>query len=377
MREYIVKAGDTLSKIAERLLGSPGRWRLLAEANELTDPNRIQIGQKLTIPSLEPAKAPVVLNPSDPPPSGDLRDVIFSVEGKKVFALLANTDERIYIGIRHKAGLYRIGRIRPEEALERAGAELARLQLSGSERRVLEATAENEGALDAINTWDNSFLSFGMFQWTAGPADNEGELPALLAVIRTHYPVEFEHYWGRFGLGLEDVNGPTGWFTLNGIRLVSADQKQALREFVWSLRFIRAGEDSKIQAAQLLHAVSRLDTFYFERQDRLGGFALSELITSEYGVALLLDNHVNRPGYLVGTIERALELQGRTPSQLAAAGDESAFLRDYLSIRKDFGGTRAMTDSDRRAEVTRGYVTEGLLSDRRGTFESNRALRAA
>lgn len=377
MREYTVKAGDTLSKIAERLLGAAGRWRLLAEANELTDPNRIQIGQKLTIPSLEPAQAPVVLNPSDPPPSGDLRDVIFSVEGKKVFALLANTDERIYIGIRHKAGLYRSGRIRPEEALERAGAELARLQLSSSERRVLEATAENEGALDAINTWDNSFLSFGMFQWTAGAGDGQGELPALLELIHEHYPVEFDHYWGRFGLGVEAVNGPTGWFTLNGIRLTAPDQKEVLRDFVWSLRFIRAGEDAKIQAAQLLHAISRLDTFYFARQSRLGGFALSELITSEYGVALLLDNHVNRPGYLVGTLERALKRQGRTASQLAAAGDEAGFLREYLRVRKEFGGTRAMTDSDRRAEVTRSYVNDGLLSDRRGTFESNRTLRSA
>ena len=376
MREYIVKAGDTLSKIAERLLGSPGRWRLLAEANALTDPNKIQVGQKLTIPSLEPAQAPVVLNPSDPPPVGDLRDVIFSVEGSKVFALLANTDERIYLGIRHKEGLYRIGRIRPEEALSRAGVELARLQLSLSERRVLEATAENEGALDAINTWDNSFMSFGMFQWTAGQADTEGELPALLAVVQQQYPVEFEHYWGRFGLGLEDVGAATGWLTINGLRLVSKTDKTPLREFAWALRFIRAGEDAKIQAAQLLHAIARVDQFYFQRQERLGGLPLSQLITSEYGVALLLDNHVNRPGYLVGTIERALERQGRTASQLAAAGDETGFLREYLRVRAEFGGTRAMTDSDRRAEVTRRYVNDGLLSDRRGAFESNRDLRA-
>lgn len=376
MFEYFVKSGDTLSKIAERLLGSAGRWRLLAEANELTDPNKIYVGQRLTVPSLEPSLAPTVLNPSDPPLEGDLRDVIFSVEGKKVFALLADTEERIYLGIRHKLGLYRIGRIRPETALSQAGEELTRLQLSLSERRVLEATAENEGALDALNTWDNSFLSFGMFQWTAGAGDAEGELPALLAVIRRLYPVEFEHYWGRFGLGLEDVGPVTGWLTLDGVRLDLAELKEELREFAWALRFVRAGEDAKIQAAQLLHAVHRLDQFYFVGRDRLGGLPLSSLVTSEYGVALLLDNHVNRPAFVEGTVARALDRKGWTAAQLAAAGDERGFLDEYLRVRKDYGGTRAMTDSDRRAEVTRRYVQDGLLSDRRGTFESNRELRS-
>src|SRR5690606_10334256 len=160
--------------------------------------------------SLEQSAAPVVLNPSHQPPAGDLSDVIFSVEGNKVFALLVGSDERIYIGTRFKEGLFRNGRIRPEEALERSSAELDRLQLSHSERQVLDATAENEGALDAINTWDNSFLSFGMFQWTAGPADRPGELAALLAVIGESYPDELEHYFGRFGLGIEGLSGPIG-----------------------------------------------------------------------------------------------------------------------------------------------------------------------
>ncbi len=375
MSEYIVRAGDTLSKIAEKLLGSPGRWRLLAEANALTDPNRIHVGQTLVVPSLDTASAPDVLNPSEPPPTGDLREVIFSVEGNKVFALLADTDERIYLGIAHKEGLYRIGRIRPEEALQRSGPELSRLQLSLSERRVLEATAENEGALDAINTWDNAFLSFGMFQWTSGQAGQPGELPALMALVKSSYPKEFDHYWGRFGMDIQGVQGATGWLTVNGLRLRTETEKQGLRDFAWALRFIRAGEDAKVQAAQLLHAVARLDQFYFRAQPRLGGLPLAQLITSEYGVALLLDNHVNRPGYLVGSVERALQQLGRSPAQLAGTGDETAFLREYLKVRKDFGGTRAMTDSDRRAQITRRYVTNGSISDRRGTFESNRSAR--
>ncbi|MBI1353851.1 MAG: LysM peptidoglycan-binding domain-containing protein [Acidobacteria bacterium] len=377
MQEYTVRAGDSLSKIAEKLLGSAGRWRLLAEANELADPNQIRVGQILRIPSLEPAVAPAVLNPSHPPPDGDLSDVVFSVEGNKVFALLVGSEERIYVGTRFRLGLFRNGRIRPEEALERSSAELDRLRLSDSERHVLDATAENEGALDAINTWDNSFLSFGMFQWTAGPAGAPGELASLLGRIQSNYPEEFQHYFGRFGLALEGLSGGAGWISLNNRRLVSEEDKQPLRDFKWALRFIRAGEDAKIQTAQLLHAIGRLDQFYFEPQERLGGLAFSELITSEYGVALLLDNHVNRPAFVVGTLERALEQLGRTPQQLASSGDERPYLKKYLEVRADFGGTRAMTDSDRRAQVTRSHVTSGLISESRGTFVSHRQQRNA
>ena len=50
---YVVKAGDSLSKIAEALLGDGDRWPEILDANKslISDPNRIQPGQKLTIPA--------------------------------------------------------------------------------------------------------------------------------------------------------------------------------------------------------------------------------------------------------------------------------------------------------------------------------------
>jgi nucleoid-associated protein YgaU len=49
--EYIVQEGDTLAEIAEQHLGSQGDWELIAKANNLEDPDRIFVGQHLTIPS--------------------------------------------------------------------------------------------------------------------------------------------------------------------------------------------------------------------------------------------------------------------------------------------------------------------------------------
>lgn len=50
---YIVKKGDTLSKIAQREMGSQSLWRKLYEANKKTigpDSDKIKVGQKLVIP---------------------------------------------------------------------------------------------------------------------------------------------------------------------------------------------------------------------------------------------------------------------------------------------------------------------------------------
>ena len=49
---YEVQAGDTLSKIAGKLLGDPKRWKEIFQANQdqIKNPDLIQIGWKLRIP---------------------------------------------------------------------------------------------------------------------------------------------------------------------------------------------------------------------------------------------------------------------------------------------------------------------------------------
>lgn len=51
-RHYTVKAGDSLSKIAQREYGDGSKWRAIYEANRgtITDPDLIHPGQELTIP---------------------------------------------------------------------------------------------------------------------------------------------------------------------------------------------------------------------------------------------------------------------------------------------------------------------------------------
>jgi nucleoid-associated protein YgaU len=50
---YTVKAGDTLSKISKQVYGSPNQYMKIFEANkdQLSDPDKIQVGQELKIPA--------------------------------------------------------------------------------------------------------------------------------------------------------------------------------------------------------------------------------------------------------------------------------------------------------------------------------------
>ena len=49
-RRYTVQRGDTLSGIAQKMLGDASRYMEIARLNRLTDPSRIQVGQTLALP---------------------------------------------------------------------------------------------------------------------------------------------------------------------------------------------------------------------------------------------------------------------------------------------------------------------------------------
>jgi len=52
-KTYVVKSGDSLSKIAKLELGSSSKWQLIYNANQKTigkDPNKLKPGQKLVMP---------------------------------------------------------------------------------------------------------------------------------------------------------------------------------------------------------------------------------------------------------------------------------------------------------------------------------------
>ena len=51
-RDYTIKSGDSLSKIAKRFYGDAGDWQRIYQANkdQIKDPDLIHPGQKIIIP---------------------------------------------------------------------------------------------------------------------------------------------------------------------------------------------------------------------------------------------------------------------------------------------------------------------------------------
>ena len=48
---YIVKSGDNLSNISKSFYGTAGEYTKIAQANNISNPDKIQVGQKLKIPA--------------------------------------------------------------------------------------------------------------------------------------------------------------------------------------------------------------------------------------------------------------------------------------------------------------------------------------
>ena len=239
--------------------------------------------------------------------------------------------------------------------------------------RVMEAVSENEGKLEAINTWDDCFMTFGVFQWTAGQKTDAGELPALLARLKQEEPAAFHTFFGQHGLDVQGVVSnpgtiPTGMFTLDGAPLATAAAKEKLRTLEWAYRFWLAGHDNAVRAVQVKQAMDRLQIFYRSAKHQINGRPIADYVSSECGVALLLDQHVNRPGHVPKTLRAAVEALPGVPADPSKWTDahERKLLQKYVELR----AATNMTDSTKRAQVVLGAVTDGVISDARGSFNA-------
>jgi peptidoglycan hydrolase-like protein with peptidoglycan-binding domain len=269
---------------------------------------------------------------------------------------------------RFKKGVYLYGKQRPLEFIKNNKSTLTELGLTDSAINVMVAVSENEGNLDAVNTWDNSFMTFGMFQWTLGAGGNKGELPALLKKIKALNPSVFEQYYGQFGLDVTETNDRYGYFLLNGKKIANNSSKETLRSNQWAFNFWKSGLDPLVQSVQIQHASSRLKTFYRSKQYKIDSYFIADLITSEYGMGLVLDNHVNRPGYVAPCLKAAMDQAHLSNPAEWSTREELLLIDTYLKVRNSYG-KYPMTDAAKRAAVTKKYLKNGIISAERGSFQ--------
>lgn len=142
-----------------------------------------------------------------------------------------------------RKGVYTVGSQKTADFIKENKSSLSG-NLTESAMNLMIAVSENEGNLDAVNTWDNSFMTFGMFQWTIGVSGDPGELPALVKKIKAADESVFQKYFGQYGLDLGKTGKINGYFTLKGagdtevVTLNTSENKELLRNYEWGLLFL-------------------------------------------------------------------------------------------------------------------------------------------
>jgi hypothetical protein len=256
-----------------------------------------------------------------------------------------------------RAGFYARGETELETYIAAQGTALVHTK---SVLRVLAAVAQNEGPLEAVNSYDDAFLSAGFQQWTLGSDDDPGELAVLLGRLEVADAAAFADCFGRYKLGVK-VTGRTGFLTLAGTPVATEAGKAQFRSKEWAYRFWRAGWHPSMRAAQVGMGSDRIG---LARALPVLGHPAGEWLTSEQGVALLLDEHVNRPGHVSDTLEAAVKAVSAQSPAGWGNQEEVLLIRAYVDARADTN----MTDPMGRANRIAAWVQAGKLSDARGSF---------
>lgn len=242
--------------------------------------------------------------------------------------------------------------------------------LPASALRVLAAVSANQSCLEAVDTEGPTILRFGCLRWGLGRGSARGELAALLYRLKADDPAAFQRHFGAYGLDVaaSGEGRAYGHLVLAGKRLDTAARKARLRSLTWAWRFGRAGADPAVGRVQIRHAVARIGRFHACPRGGIEGRPIADHVRSEYGVALLLDQHVVRPRQVGQTLRRAAseladEIDFAAPEDWTTA-DEARLLDRYLAHRHQ----TSMPNSAGRAAHILASVRRGQLSDRRGSY---------
>lgn len=171
--------------------------------------------------------------------------------------------------------------------------------MTPSEQRIAFAVSRLEGGFESVNTYDTGYVSVGFIQFITMD-DGKHSLAEVLLREKAEHPDDFARDFHAFGL---DVT-PDGVFAAvdpaTGAELTGAD---AVRKTVDDKRLVavfqRAGRHSMaFRAAQIEVAKAHYwptdDTFAITVNDQMVTGKVSDVISSEAGIATLFDRKVNR-----------------------------------------------------------------------------------
>ncbi len=208
--------------------------------------------------------------------------------------------------------------------------------MTPSEQRIALAVSKLEGGFESVNTYDTGYVSVGFIQFITHE-DGKHSLAEVLLREKGEHPDDFAQDFHAFGL---DVT-PDGVFTVvdpaTGAELTGAE---AVRKTVEDKRLVavfqRAGRHSRtFRAAQIEVAKAHYwptdDPFTILVNGQMLTGKVSDVITSEAGIATLFDRKVNR-----GSIKPFEEVLTKvmTAHNLTQLKDAAAYEKEIVAALK-------------------------------------------
>jgi hypothetical protein len=228
------------------------------------------------------------------------------------------------------------------------------------ERIINPISISEGGGYDSINEWDQVALSIGLYNW------NRDKLQKILKNFKENSPTStYNTLFLQYGLDVETSN-----FKIDGSLLPgNSTNWEVLRKLKFVYSFIRAAENSQFQETQL-NAAKDWFTTVIAYNVTVNSITkkVKEYITSEYGLALVLDLSVNTgQGNVIPTVKTAVEnvlSQNQDivndPSEWGD-NEEEMIINEYINVRHNL---TIFTE----AETREGKIDNAGLSKSRDSY---------
>lgn len=251
----------------------------------------------------------------------------------------------------------------------RWGVLIAENRITADEKTILIAMSENEGNLDAVQSYDSEVITAGAMQKTVKNErgrEGKGELSTQLAKFRDSHPDLYEKYsvgcgWSVEGTGTSAIIYYSDNVLTQGNKITSSELKIVLRKGCSESNFGSTVHNKPLAAlVKILKLPEYLDIQVLDFIERLhaaeenivtsDGKKIKDFVKSNFGRAVVLDHSVNRPTYVVPDFQKAIEnFHANNPAisldpqtwGVESGTNENKLLEEYKL-------TRRMTDSSAR-----------------------------
>ncbi|CAF3939814.1 unnamed protein product, partial [Rotaria sp. Silwood1] len=229
---------------------------------------------------------------------------------------------------------------------------------------ILGAMSKNEGKLESVQSYDSEIVSVGAMQKTIS-SKGTGEFPKQVWKFKEQYPEQYKELFEKHGWVVTNnaqvysmsYNGLTGNELKNSIRKDFQKEIEATRSKnnVAASKpleaLVKAMNNKEFQEMQVLDFIDRLHKQVLPiKPIGFESYTLDDYLKSNFGKAVVLDQHVNRPGYVKADFGKALEhLFTKYPDLSKDPAKWGPNREKYEAELVDYYGThRRMTDAAKR-----------------------------